>query len=92
MNTEEKCAMEIKVLGTGCAKCKKLYEEAERAITQSGVEANLTKVEKIEEIMKFGVMMTPALVVAGEVKCSGRIPKVPEIVSWITTAALKEPS
>jgi small redox-active disulfide protein 2 len=81
--------MEVKVLGTGCAKCKKLYAEAEKAVAASGVAAALTKVEKIEDIMKFGVMTTPALVVDGEVKCSGRVPQVPEIVSWLTTAAVK---
>ncbi len=83
--------MEIKVLGTGCPKCKKLYEEAQRAIAQAGLEASLTKVEKIDEIIKFGAMMTPALVVAGEVKCAGRVPKVDEMVAWFKTAASKEP-
>ncbi len=82
--------MEIKVLGTGCPKCKKLYEEAEKAIAQAGLEASLSKVEKIDEIMKCGVMMTPALVVAGEVKCAGRIPKLAEMVTWLTTAASKD--
>jgi small redox-active disulfide protein 2 len=79
--------MELKVLGTGCAKCQKLYAEAEKAVAASGVPASLTKVEKIEEIMNFGVMMTPALVVNGEVKCSGRIPQASEILSWLTTAS-----
>ncbi|MBK8480674.1 MAG: TM0996/MTH895 family glutaredoxin-like protein [Proteobacteria bacterium] len=81
--------MDVKVLGTGCAKCKKLYAEAEKAVAASGVAVSLVKVEKIDEIMKFGVMTTPALVVDGEVKCSGRIPQAPEIVSWLTTAAAK---
>ena len=82
--------MEIKVLGTGCPKCKKLYEEAQKAIAQAGLEASLSKVEKIDEIMKYAVMMTPALVVAGEVKCAGRIPQVAEIVTWLMNAAMKE--
>jgi small redox-active disulfide protein 2 len=81
--------MDVKVLGTGCAKCKKLFAEAEKAVAASGVQASLSKVEKIDDIMKFGVMVTPALVVDGEVKCSGRIPQVPEIVTWLTTAAAK---
>jgi small redox-active disulfide protein 2 len=81
--------MQIKVLGTGCAKCKLLYGEAEKAIAASGVAVELTKVERIDEIMKFGVMVTPAIVVDGEVKASGRIPKTAEIVNWITTAAAK---
>lgn len=79
--------MEIKVLGTGCAKCKKLYAEAEKAVAEAGVAASLQKVEKLDEIMGFGVMVTPALVVNGQVKCSGRIPPVSEISAWLTTAA-----
>ena len=81
--------MEVKVLGSGCAKCKKLFAETEKAIAQAGVAATLTKVERIDEIMIFGVMMTPALVVNGEVKCSGRIPGLAEIANWLTTAAAK---
>jgi small redox-active disulfide protein 2 len=81
--------MNVKVLGTGCARCKQLYAEAEKAVKQTGLDAALEKVEKIDEIMKFGVMMTPALVVDGEVKCAGRIPPAREIASWLTTAAAK---
>jgi len=79
--------MNIKVLGTGCSKCTKLYAEAEKAIASSGISATLDKVDKLDEIMKYGVMMTPALVLDEEVKASGRIPPCSEIVSWITTAA-----
>jgi small redox-active disulfide protein 2 len=82
----------IKVLGTGCAKCKKLYAEAEKAIAASGQHVALEKVEKIEEIITYGVMVTPALVVNGEVKSKGRIPAVAEIVGWLSTAASKETS
>ncbi|MDD5306282.1 MAG: thioredoxin family protein [Deltaproteobacteria bacterium] len=81
--------MKVLVLGTGCAKCKKLFAEAEKAVAASGVPAELEKVEKMDEIIAYGVMMTPALVVDGEVKCSGRIPKLAEIASWLTTAAAK---
>jgi len=81
--------MQIKVLGTGCAKCKLLYGEAEKAVAASGIPIELAKVERIDEIMKFGVMMTPALVLDGEVKASGRVPKSAEIVSWIVTAAAR---
>jgi small redox-active disulfide protein 2 len=83
--------MKIKVLGTGCAKCKKLHAEAEKAVAASGVAAELEKVEKIDDIMKYRVMMTPALVINEEVKASGRIPPSSEIVSWITTAAKASP-
>ena len=79
--------MKIKVLGTGCPKCKKLYSEAEKAIASSGVKADLEKVEQITEIIKYGVMSTPGLVIDEEVRASGRIPKSEEIVSWIKTAA-----
>lgn len=79
--------MELKVLGTGCAKCNKLYEEAQKAIAESGVAADLSKVEKLDDIASYGVMMTPALVVDGEVKSAGRIPKTAEIVGWIKEKA-----
>lgn len=81
--------MKIKVLGTGCAKCKLLFAEAQKAVAASGVGAELEKIEKIDEIMKYGVMMTPALVIDEEVKASGRIPPVSEIVSWLMTSAAK---
>jgi small redox-active disulfide protein 2 len=81
--------MKIQVLGTGCEKCKKLYAEAEKAVSASGIPVELEKVENMADIMKFRVMMTPALVVDGEVKASGRIPSAPEIVSWIMTAVAK---
>lgn len=76
-------AMEVKVLGPGCAKCKKLYEAAERAIAQAGVTVTLTKVEKLDEIMAFAIMSTPALVIDGVVKASGRIPSPAELEGWL---------
>jgi small redox-active disulfide protein 2 len=81
--------MKIKVLGPGCTKCKKLYAEAEKAVKASGISAELEKVEKLDEIVKYGVMMTPALVINEEVKSSGRIPPSSEITSWISNAATK---
>jgi small redox-active disulfide protein 2 len=80
--------MKIKILGTGCAKCKKLYAEAEKAVAASGVVVELEKIEAIDDITKYGVMMTPALVIDEEVKASGRIAPASEIVSWI--AAVNE--
>lgn len=79
--------MKVKVLGTGCPKCRKLYAEAEKAIASSGVKAELEKIEKIEEIIKYGVMATPGLVIENEVKASGRIPQSTEIATWLTAAA-----
>jgi small redox-active disulfide protein 2 len=76
--------MNIKVLGTGCPKCKKLFSEVEKALSASGIEAELEKVEQIDEIMKYKIMMTPALVIDGEVKSVGKIPKSTQIIKWIT--------
>ena len=84
--------MNIKVLGTGCPKCRKLYAEAEKAITSSGAKVDLEKVERIEEILKYGVMVTPVLVINGEIKVSGRVPQSEEIASWITGATAEESS
>ena len=75
--------MKIEVLGTGCAKCKKLMENTEKAIKNSGVKAEVIKVEDIEKIMEYGVMSTPALVLNGEVKSSGRIPATNESAGWL---------
>jgi len=71
--------MEIRILGTGCPKCHKLEEETRRAIAEMGLEANLEKVTQVAEIMKYGVMSTPALVVDGKVKAAGKVPSVAEI-------------
>ena len=75
--------MKDEVLGTGCAKCNRLYELAEQAIGQSGVSAELVKVEKIADIAGYGVAFTPALVVDGEVKSSGKLPTVEKIAEWL---------
>lgn len=75
--------MKIKVLGTGCPKCKKLYSEAEKAIAEAGVSAELEKVDSIDDILSYGVMMTPALVIDEEVKASGRVALSAEIAKWI---------
>ena len=82
--------MKIKVLGTGCVKCRKLYAEAEKAIASSGVKAELEKVDKIEDIIQYGVMVPPALVIEEKVKATGRVPKSEEIVSWLAAAAAEE--
>lgn len=82
--------MDIKVLGTGCMKCKKLYEEADAAIKQLGIPATLAKVEDLKEIMTYKVFMTPALVINGQVKLAGRVPSAAELTSLLTTAAMEE--
>jgi len=71
--------MEIKILGTGCSKCKTLEKLTREVIEQNGVNATVTKVEDIMEIMKYGIMSTPALVVDGNVVIKGRVPSSQEI-------------
>jgi small redox-active disulfide protein 2 len=71
--------MKIQILGAGCPKCKKLAENAEAAAKAAGVEYTVEKVTDINEIMKFGVMMTPALAVDGDVKTVGKVPSATEI-------------
>lgn len=71
--------MKIQILGTGCPKCKKLAANAEAAANAAGAEYTLEKVTDINEIMKYGVMMTPALAIDGEVKTVGKIPSVDDI-------------
>jgi small redox-active disulfide protein 2 len=78
--------MKIKVLGTGCAKCKKLYAEAEKAIAASGVDAQLEKVENIDDILGYGVMMTPALVIDEKVVSSGKVASSADIAKMIAGA------
>jgi small redox-active disulfide protein 2 len=69
----------IQILGTGCAKCAKLTENAEKAAKEAGIEAEVEKVTDIKKIMEFGVMMTPGLAVDGEVKAVGKVLSVKEI-------------
>jgi len=71
--------VKIEVLGTGCPKCKKTYENAEKAIKELGIEAELVKVYDSVEIAKRGVFETPALVIDGEIKVAGRVPSKEEI-------------
>ena len=75
--------MKIEILGTGCPKCKKLYELTQEAVRETGSDAEVVKVEDIQQIMNMGVMMTPAIAVDGEVKAAGKIPKLDEIKKWI---------
>lgn len=73
----------IQILGTGCPKCKKLYEVAQQAVKEAAVDAEVSKVEDINEILTFGVMMTPALVIDGEVKVTGKVPRPEEIKAML---------
>jgi len=71
--------MKIEILGPGCPKCKKLYENTQKAVKDLNVQAEIVKVEEIQKIINAGVMMTPALVLDGEVKSVGKVLSVDEI-------------
>jgi small redox-active disulfide protein 2 len=75
--------MVIKILGSGCPKCKKLEENARQAVVSAGVDAIVEKVSDIKQIMEYGVMMTPALVIDETVRASGRLLTVDEIKKFI---------
>lgn len=75
--------MKIEVLGSGCAKCKTLYEAVKSAVKEKGIEAEVVKVEDMPSIMKYGVMSTPALVIDGQVKFSGKMASVAEIMGML---------
>ncbi len=75
--------MKIEILGTGCTKCKMLYEITQNAVEKAGVNAEIVKVEDPVAIMNYGVMSTPALVVNGEVKMSGRLPSSDEVAGLL---------
>lgn len=76
--------MEIKVLGTGCPKCKSLEKATREAVAELNVEANITKEEDIVKIMSYGIMQTPGLVINDNVVISGRVPSIKEIKNFIT--------
>ena len=76
--------MKIEVLGPGCQKCQALLGNVKEALAQSGVEAEVVKVEDVFEIMQRGVNRTPAIIIDGELKLQGRVATVREILGWIT--------
>lgn len=71
--------VKIEILGTGCAKCKSLAKNVEKAVQETGINVEIVKVDNIKDIMNRGVMMTPALYLDGEAKAVGRVPSVEEI-------------
>ena len=78
--------IEIKVLGTGCPRCKRVEQVARDAMAAAGVDATITKVTDMGEIMAYPILGTPGLVINGEVVSSGRIPAVSEVTTWIMNA------
>ena len=75
--------MKIEILGTGCPKCKKLHEISEEAVKELSISAKIIKVTDINKIIDYGVMVTPALVIDGDVMVVGKIPEKEEIKKWI---------
>jgi small redox-active disulfide protein 2 len=76
--------MRIEILGMGCPKCKRLYENAQVAVKEANVQAEVVKVEDIQKITDYGLMSTPAIAIDGEVRAAGRIPAPDEIKKWIS--------
>jgi small redox-active disulfide protein 2 len=73
----------IQILGTGCPKCKQLYDCAQQAVKELAIECEIEKVTQINDIMKFGVMVTPALVIDGQVKSAGKVLSVTEMKMFL---------
>lgn len=84
--------MKIEVLGAGCTNCRKLYEAVVEAVKQSGIDAEVIKVEEIAEIVKRGVLFTPSLVVDGKVICSGRVLKAHDIATRLKNVTSAGPT
>jgi small redox-active disulfide protein 2 len=80
---EEDIAMEIKVLGPGCARCEQVEKLIRDVLAETGVEATVDKVKDFKQIASYGVFGTPAVVIDGKVKSVGKIPKKEEIKTWI---------
>ncbi len=75
--------LKIEVLGTGCAKCKRLEKTVKKAVKELGIQAEVVKVDSIQEIVNRGIMLTPGLLVNGELKSIGKVPKIEEIKEMI---------
>jgi small redox-active disulfide protein 2 len=75
--------MDIKILGPGCVNCRKVEELVREAVAEAGVAADIEKVSDIMKIAKYGVFGTPAVVIDGQVKSVGKIPKKEEILAWL---------
>ncbi|MDE3088754.1 MAG: TM0996/MTH895 family glutaredoxin-like protein [Chloroflexota bacterium] len=78
--------LSIKVLGSGCANCHRVEELAKQAVTQLGIEATVEMVTEMKEIMRYGVMGTPGIVINEKVVSTGRVPALSQITTMITTA------
>lgn len=76
--------MKVEVLGVGCAKCHKLEEMVKEIVSKHGIDAEVVKVEDIKVFGKYGVFMTPALVIDGQVKIAGKLPKEADVLKWMS--------
>lgn len=76
--------MKIEVLGSGCAKCNKVKDIVEKVVNEAGIDAEIVKVEDINKILDYGVMVTPGLVIDGDVKIAGKIPSEDKVREWLT--------
>lgn len=79
--------MLIKVFGPGCAKCEEAKKLVEKVVQEQGISASIEKVSDLKEMMRHGVMSTPAVAVDGVVKCTGRVPSAAELLNWLTEPA-----
>ena len=75
--------MEIKIPGTGCSKCKRLEQLAHEAAQEAGVQATITHVTNMQQIMAYPIMSTPGLVINEQLRSSGRLPRKEEVIAWI---------
>lgn len=73
----------IKILGAGCSKCRKLNENVRSIVKSNNIDAEVIKIEDLNEMMKYGIMMTPALVINDKLKSFGNIPKDEQIIKWL---------
>jgi len=78
--------VKIEIFGTGCPKCRATIRNVEQAVKELGIQAEVIKVDDLAEIAARGMMITPALAVDGQVKCSGRVPSVEEVKGWLEAA------
>ena len=79
--------IEIKVLGPGCANCRKVEQITRKAVSEMGFQADINKITDYGEIMNYPIISTPGLVINGDVVCSGRVPTQAEVTTWLVNAA-----